>query len=84
MNIKLGDYITIMNDENGIIMIGIIKEVISENYFDFYVTWDVSSDRVVNVKVRNHKGRVLLSNDAEKKMLLDKLIQHSKNYVKLL
>lgn len=84
MNIKLGDYITIMDDENGIRMIGIIKEVISENYFDFYVTWDVSSDRVVNVKVRNHKGRVLLSSDDEKRMFLDKLIQQSKNYVKLL
>lgn len=79
MNIKLGDYITIMDDENGIRMIGIIKEVISENYFDFYVAWDVSSDRVVNVKVRNHKGRVLLSSDAEKKMLLDRLIQQNKN-----
>lgn len=79
MNIKLGDYITIMDDENGIRMIGIIKEVISENYFDFYITWDVSSDRVVNVKVRNHKGRVLLSSDAEKKMFLDRLIQQNKN-----
>ena len=77
MNIKLGDYITIMDDENVIRMIGIIKEVISENYFDFYVTWDVSSDKVVNVKVRNHKGRVLLSSDAEKKMLLDRLIRQN-------
>ena len=79
MNIKLGDYITIIDDENVIRMIGIIKEVISENYFDFYVTWDVSSDRVANVKVRNNKGRVLLSSDAEKKMFLDRLIQQNKN-----
>lgn len=79
MNIKLGDYITIIDDENVIRMIGIIKEVISENYFDFYATWDVSSDRVANVKVRNHKGRVLLSSDAEKKMFLDRLIQQNKN-----